>query len=68
MATLIETRVTREAVEDFLYDEAARADAHDYTGWLELWAEDGSYYAPANDDDADTRLHVALINEGRPSK
>lgn len=65
MATMNETsRVSRTAVEDFLYEEAARADAHDFDGWLGLWAEDGTYWAPANDDDADPRLHVALINEG----
>lgn len=56
-------RSTRTAVEDFLYEEAARADAHDYAGWLELWAEDGSYYAPANYDGGDGRLQVALVNE-----
>lgn len=55
--------VSREAVEDFLFEEAARADAHDYAGWLELWAEDGTYYIPANDDHEDGRLHICLINE-----
>jgi benzoate/toluate 1,2-dioxygenase subunit beta len=57
------TRSTRAAVEDFLYEEAACADAHDYPAWLSLWAEDGRYWAPANDDDADARLHVSLLNE-----
>jgi 3-phenylpropionate/cinnamic acid dioxygenase small subunit len=51
------------AVQEFLFEEAALADASDGAGWLELWAPDGTYYAPANDDDADTRLHVALLNE-----
>lgn len=53
----------RAAVEDFIFEEAARADAHDYAGWLELWSEDGHYWSPANDDDADERLHVSLLNE-----
>ncbi|MET0251185.1 MAG: aromatic-ring-hydroxylating dioxygenase subunit beta [Novosphingobium sp.] len=63
MSTVVETGVTRAAIEDFLYEEAALADAHDYAGWLTLWAEDGRYWAPANDDAADERMHVALIND-----
>lgn len=51
------------AVERFLFEEAALADANNYSGWLDLWAPDGTYYAPANDDDADTRLHVALLHD-----
>lgn len=55
--------IDRPAVEEFLFEEAALADSNDALAWLELWAPDGSYYAPANDDDADTRMHVALLNE-----
>lgn len=55
--------IDRIVVEDFLFEEAALADANNYAGWLSLWATDGTYYAPANDDNADTRLHVALLNE-----
>lgn len=63
MASLTSTSVTLEAVEAFLYEEAARADAADYAGWLELWAKDGTYYAPVNEDDGDARLHLSLFNE-----
>lgn len=63
VATLPRAPMDRAAVEDFLYEEAARADAHDFPGWLALWAEDGRYWAPANDDDADQRLHVSLLND-----
>jgi 3-phenylpropionate/cinnamic acid dioxygenase small subunit len=63
MDTMTTTKVTRAAVEDFLYEEAARADAADFAGWLELWAEGATYYAPVNDDDADPRRHLALFNE-----
>jgi 3-phenylpropionate/cinnamic acid dioxygenase small subunit len=63
MASVTTTKVTRSAVEDFLYEETARADAADFAGWLELWAEDGTYYAPVNDDDADPRFHLALFSE-----
>lgn len=51
------------AVEAFLYEEAEIADRHDYAGWLALWARDGRYWLPCNDDDADPLTHVALIYE-----
>jgi len=63
MTTPEERRITRTAVEDFLFEEAALADAHDYAGRLALWDEDGRFWAPANDDDADERLHVSLLND-----
>lgn len=63
MRTLTTTNVPRAAIEDFLFEEAARADAADFAGWLELWAEDGIYYAPVNEDDVDPRRHLALFRE-----
>lgn len=53
----------KEAVEDFLYLEADIADRHDYAAWMALWARDGRYWLPCNDDDADPETHVALIYE-----
>ena len=50
-------------VEAFLYEEAELADRHAYAEWLALWAEDGRYWLPCNDDDADPDTHVALIYE-----
>jgi 3-phenylpropionate/cinnamic acid dioxygenase small subunit len=50
-------------VEAFLFEEADAADRHAYREWLALWAEDGCYWLPCNDDDADPATHVALIYE-----
>ena len=63
MTTTLERPVTREAVETFLYEEAALADAHRYEDWLALWAPDAFYWAPANDDDADQAMHLALLHD-----
>ena len=38
--------VRQYEVEQFLYDEAALLDAHDYHGWLDLFADDAHYFMP----------------------
>ena len=53
----------KERVEAFLFEEAEIADRHAYCAWLALWAEDGRYWLPCNDDDADPANHVALVYE-----
>jgi 3-phenylpropionate/cinnamic acid dioxygenase small subunit len=55
--------VTKEAVEAFLFHEAEIADAHLYSEWLALWAEDAFYWVPCNDDDSDPEMHVSIIQE-----
>jgi 3-phenylpropionate/cinnamic acid dioxygenase small subunit len=54
-----------EQVEQFLFKEATLADAHAYEDWLALWADDGVYWIPCNDDDTNPETHVALIYEKR---
>src|SRR5687767_1690242 len=51
----------RERVADFLALEAELIDSHQYDAWLSLWAEDGIYWVPANEDDYDPRLHISII-------
>jgi p-cumate 2,3-dioxygenase beta subunit len=41
--------VTRAAVEDFLYHEAALLDAWRLDEWLELLTDDATYRVPSND-------------------
>ena len=41
--------VTRQAIEDFLYQEAALLDAWDLDGWLALLTDDAVYQVPSND-------------------
>jgi p-cumate 2,3-dioxygenase beta subunit len=53
--------VTREAVEDFLFHEAALLDAWDLDGWMALLTEDARYLIPPNDvpdGDPDTTLFI----------
>ena len=46
---LVSTTVSRQQIEDFLYDEAELLDSWDLTAWLELFDENGSYYVPSTD-------------------
>lgn len=53
--------VNREAVEDFLYREAALLDAWDLDAWMELLTGDARYLVPPNDvpdGDPDTTLFI----------
>jgi len=54
-----------EAVERFLYREARLMDEHRYAEWLELWADDGRYWVPCNDDDIDPTRQVSIIYDDR---
>ncbi len=52
----IDVSVSREEVEDFLYEEAALLDAWKLDEWLGLLTEDATYRVPSNDrPDADPR-------------
>ncbi len=55
----------RERVERFLILEARLMDEHRYKEWLALWAEDGVYWVPCNDDDIDPARHVSIIYDDR---
>jgi p-cumate 2,3-dioxygenase subunit beta len=53
--------VSRAAVEDFFYREAAILDAWDLDGWMALLTEDARYLVPPNDvpdGDPDTVLFI----------
>jgi len=56
-------RTLKDEVEAFLYAEADICDCHRYADWLALWAEDGCYWIPCNDDDSDPATHVAIAYE-----
>jgi p-cumate 2,3-dioxygenase beta subunit len=56
------TRVTRQQVEDFLYEEAALLDAWRLDDWLKLLTEDAVYHVPSNDQpDGDRRDTLFII-------
>lgn len=54
--------VTRQAIEDFLYEEAALLDEWRLEDWLELLTEDASYYVPSTDmPDGDHKSTLFII-------
>jgi len=42
-------QITRQAIEDFLYEEAALLDEWRLEEWLQLMTDDASYYVPSTD-------------------
>jgi len=54
--------VTRQQVEDFLYEEAALLDAWRLDDWLGLLTADAVYYVPSNDrPDADPKDTLFIV-------
>ncbi len=56
---LIAAMVLQHQVEQFLYNEAALLDTHDYEHWVDLLAEDIHYFMPIRR----TRLHRERAKE-----
>jgi p-cumate 2,3-dioxygenase beta subunit len=55
-------QVTRQQVEDFLYEEAALLDAWRLDDWLALLADDAVYNVPSNDrPDGDSKDTLFII-------
>lgn len=61
----METTVSSEQVEQFLYTEARLMDTHAYEDWLSLWDEEALYWVPSNDDDADPSRQISIIYDNR---
>lgn len=56
------TQITRQQVEDFLYEEAALLDAWRLDDWLALMTDDAVYQVPSNDrPDADPKDTLFII-------
>jgi 3-phenylpropionate/cinnamic acid dioxygenase small subunit len=54
-----------DKVARFLFLEARLMDEHRYKEWLALWADDGLYWVPCNEDDIDPARHVSIIYDDR---
>jgi benzoate/toluate 1,2-dioxygenase beta subunit len=52
-------------VEAWVYREARLADEHDYDGWEALWAEEATYWVPANGDATDAEREMSIIHDNR---
>jgi p-cumate 2,3-dioxygenase beta subunit len=58
--------ITRQAVEDFLYEEAALLDEWRLDEWLELLTEDATYEVPSTDTpDGDPQNTLFLIADDK---
>jgi p-cumate 2,3-dioxygenase subunit beta len=58
--------ITRQAVEDFLYEEAALLDEWRLDEWLELFTEDATYEVPSTDTpDGDPQNTLFLIADDK---
>jgi p-cumate 2,3-dioxygenase beta subunit len=54
--------ITRQTIEDFLYEEAALLDEWRLDEWLELLTDDATYEVPSTDThDGDPRTTLSLI-------
>jgi 3-phenylpropionate/cinnamic acid dioxygenase small subunit len=54
----------RSAAQDLLFREAYLLDTGAYRQWLDLFAEGGRYWVPANHDDIDPDREVSIIYDG----
>jgi len=52
-------------IEEFLYDEAALLDNPDLDSWINLYTEDGTYWMPVSEDQADPINHVSILYDDR---
>jgi 3-phenylpropionate/cinnamic acid dioxygenase small subunit len=55
----------KSAVEQFLFRESRLMDENDYDAWLELWADDCTYWVPCNDEGTDPAGKVSIIYANR---
>ncbi len=55
----------RDAIEAFLYREAGYLDQPDLDSWMALFTEDGSYWMPAAEGQADPLNHISHVYDDR---
>ncbi len=54
-----------QKIEQFLYDEADLLDNPDLDSWINLYTEDGTYWMPVIEDQADPINHISLFYDDR---
>jgi 3-phenylpropionate/cinnamic acid dioxygenase small subunit len=57
--------IDRAAVEEFLLHEARLLDERRFRDWMELFAEDGTYWVPAAPDQASPFAEASLFYDDR---
>ncbi len=55
----------REALTDFVYLENRLLDERRYEQWYELFADDGVYWVPTDEDQTDKELHASIALEDK---
>lgn len=64
MSVEVTPQITRQQIEDFLYEEAALLDEWRLEEWLQLMTDDASYYIPATDlPDGDHRRTLFIVSD-----
>jgi p-cumate 2,3-dioxygenase beta subunit len=59
-----DSTITRQQIEDFLYEEAALLDEWRLEEWLQLMTDDASYYIPATDlPEGDHRNTLFIVSD-----
>lgn len=53
--------MTQSEAEQFLYNEVRLLDQRRYPQWRKLFGDDGLYWVPANDTDADPQINCSII-------
>ena len=56
---------TLRRIEEFLYREAGLLDRPNLDEWIQLYTEDGTYWMPAIEDQADPLNHISLMYDDR---
>lgn len=59
------TTVDLKAVEQFLYIESGYLDNPDLDAWFALFTEDGKYWMPASENQADPLNHISHFYDDR---
>jgi benzoate/toluate 1,2-dioxygenase beta subunit len=57
----VEALLVRARVESLIFLEARLLDERDFSGWLELLAEDVTYWIPSAGDDIDPTREVSIV-------
>ena len=61
---MLEVHLLRLEIEDFLWNEADLLDEHQYDEWLDLFAEDATYWMPIRRNVASREMNTELTAEG----
>ena len=59
------TAMNTQAIEQFLYREAALLDRPDLDTWMDMYTQDGTYWMPSMEDQPDPLNYISYIYDDR---